>query len=102
MASHSAPNSQKSLYNLLVRNQSGCGDFQVSYPWKDWLGVSWEEDTVLQVSIANSLYLPISSLFLSLGPCQVLCLVSLQVRYGVTALTVRSPCPTSPGGVAQG
>ena len=32
LASHSAPNSQKSLYNLLVRNQNGCGDFQVSHP----------------------------------------------------------------------
>ena len=74
LASHSAPNSQKGLYNLLVRNQNGCGDFQVSHPWKDWLGVSWEEDTVLQVSIGKSLYLPISSLFLSLGPCQVLSL----------------------------
>lgn len=44
LASHFAPNPQKSLYKLLVKNKkaNGPGVFQVSNPCKAWLRVSWE------------------------------------------------------------
>lgn len=106
LASHSAPSSQKSVQPL-GEEQEG------KWPWRFPDLQSLKDlvksvprrragDTIPQVTTGNSLYLPIPSLLLSLGPCQVLCLASLQVHCDVTSLTVMSPCPTSPRGVAQG